>query len=41
MIADLRSSIGEARRPKPVLPWAFGGENDWRNAANDWVDGEI
>jgi len=23
------------------LPWALGGETDWRNAANDWVDGKI
>jgi len=20
------------------LPWALGGETDWRNAAFDWVD---
>ena len=24
-----------------TLPWALGGETDSRNAANDWVDGEI
>jgi len=23
------------------LPWALGGETDWRNAANDWLDGKI
>ena len=23
------------------LPWALGGQTDWRNAANDWVDGKI
>jgi len=23
------------------LPWALGGETDWRNAANDWVDGKV
>jgi len=42
MIPDLRSS----RRKKydvrnRFLLWALGGETDWRNAANDWVDGEI
>ena len=42
MIPDLRSSRGKkARRPKSVLPWGLGGETDWRNAANDWVDGKI
>jgi len=29
MIPDLRSS------------WELGGETDWENAANDWVDGKI
>jgi len=23
------------------LPWELGGETDWRNAENDWVDGKI
>ena len=23
------------------LPWALGRKTDWRNAANDWVDGKI
>jgi len=31
----------KARRPKSVLSWGLGGETDWRNAVNDWVDGKI
>jgi len=30
-----------AIRPKSVLPWALRRETDWRNTANDWVDGKI
>jgi len=36
---------GQQRRKHDVqnrfLPWALGGETDWRKAANDWVDGEM
>ena len=36
MIPDLRSSRG-----KSTTSWELGGETDWRNAENDWVDGKI
>jgi len=32
---------GAAEVRNRFLPWALGGETDWRNAANDWVDGKI
>jgi len=35
MIPDLKSSRNR------FLPWALGGETDWRNTANNWVDGKI
>ena len=37
MIPDLRSSRGKSTTSEI----GFGGETDWRNAANDWVDGKI
>jgi len=39
MIPDLRSSRGKSTTSK--IPWALGRETDWRNVANDWVDGKI
>jgi len=41
MIPDLRSSRGKSTTSKSVFTLALGGETDWRNAANDWVDGKI
>jgi len=41
MIPDLRSSRGKSEVRNRFLPWELGGETDWRNAANDWVDGKI
>jgi len=42
MIPDLRSSREKKHDVRNrFLPWALGGETDWRNAANDWADGKI
>ena len=41
MVPDLVSSRGESTTSSRFLPWALGGETDWRNAANDWVDGTV
>jgi len=42
MIPDLRSSRGKSTPSEIAFyPWELGAETDWRNAANDWVDGKI
>jgi len=44
MAADSRFEEQQRRKHdvrNRFLHWALGGETDWRNAANDWVDGNI